>query len=273
MTVPWLYFGLAFGWSWLFWIPAALSGQNVMNFPVVLLLVLGGLGPPLAAILLTHLAHDSEEWRDYWRRVFDFRRISAGWCAVILLFCPLRSLLAILSGVLLGQGLPSFDTALDFLSQPLALLSFAFATLLYGPFPEELGWRGYALDRLQSSRSALASSIILGILWGLWHLPMFFMQGTYQRNELSIGSMRFWLNFCASIVALTILMTWIYNNTGRSTLAAILFHFMMNFTGEVLNLPDQLEYYNAIWTVVAAVAVVAIWGPNRLSRRWNRGET
>lgn len=264
---PWLYFALAFGWSWLFWLPAALSGRNVMQFPIVLLLVLGGLGPPLAAILLTYLEQDSAGRRDYWRRVIDFRRISPIWYAVILLFSPVRSVLAIIVGLLAGEGLPSFDAASGFLAEPLTIVPFVVYTLLYGPLPEELGWRGYALERLQERWSALVSSLILGAMWGLWHLPMFFMEGTYQQGELSIGSMRFWLNFCVSIVALTILMTWVYNNTRRSILSAILIHFMGNLTGEVLNLPDQMQYYKAIWTVVAAIAVIAIWGPRRLSRQ------
>jgi membrane protease YdiL (CAAX protease family) len=263
---PWLYFALTFGWSWLFWIPAALSGQNVMQFPTVLLLVLGGLGPPLAAILLTHLGQDSAERRDFWRRVVDLKRISPAWYAVAFLLSPVLAVLAVAVGLLAGEGLPSFDTALGFLSEPLTIVPFVLFNLAYGPLPEELGWRGYALDRLQSKWSALVSSLILGVMWGLWHLPMFFMQGTYQHDELIIGSMRFWLGFCASIVALTVLMTWVYNNTRRSTLSAILIHLMVNLTGQVLDLPDQLEYYRAIWTVVAAIVVVVVWGPKRMSR-------
>lgn len=237
-----------------------------MELPTVVLLVLGGLGPPLAAILLTYREQDSERWRDYWRRVVDFKQISPGWWAVVLLLCPMRSLLAIVVGLLAGEGLPTFDTARGFLAEPLTLVPFVVVTLLYGPLPEELGWRGYALDRLQKRWNALISSLVLGTVWGLWHLPMFFMEGTFQQSELSIGSTRFWLNYCLSIVALTILMTWVYNNTGRSILSAIMIHFMGNFTGELLNLPDQMEYYKAIWTVVAAIAVVVIWGPRRLKR-------
>ena len=81
---------------------------------------------------------------------------------------------------------------------------------------------------------------------------------------MPIGSMRFWLNFCAGIIATTILMTWIYNNTNRSTLSAILSHFMMNLTGEFLNLVDILEYYNAVWTVILAGLVVIVYGPKNL---------
>ena len=72
-TSPWPYFALTLGWTWLFWIPAALSGQDVMTFPVALLLYIGGVGPALAGILLTYLTKDREGRRDYWRRLIDFR--------------------------------------------------------------------------------------------------------------------------------------------------------------------------------------------------------
>jgi membrane protease YdiL (CAAX protease family) len=94
---------------------------------------------------------------------------------------------------------------------------------------------------------------------------MFFMEGTYQRSEFSAGALRFSFNFVVSILALTIVMTWVYNNTTRSILSAILIHFMGNLTGEILNLPIRMEYYRTAWTVVAAVVVILIWGPRQLS--------
>jgi membrane protease YdiL (CAAX protease family) len=238
-----------------------------MQFPTVLLLVLGGLGPPLAGILLTYLGEDSEGRKDYWRRVVDLKRIRPAWYAVVFLLSPVLAMLAVVVGLLAGESLPSYDTAQGLLSEPLTIVPFVLFNLVYGPLPEELGWRGYVLDRLQSKWSALVSSLVLGVMWCLWHLPMFFMQGTYQHDELGFGSMRFWLGFCGSIVALTVLMTWVYNNTRRSTLSAILIHLMTNLTGQVMDLPDQMEYYRAIWTIVAAIVVVVVWGPSRLSRQ------
>jgi len=172
-----------------------------------------------------------------------------------------------ITGILINGIFPSFETALEFLSDPVAFLFYLLFTLIFGPLPEELAWRGYALDRLQKKWNAFYSSIILGILWVLWHLPLFFMVGTYQSGEIIIGSMRFWLNYCAGIIATTILMTWVYNNTNRSTLLAILSHFMVNLTGEFLNLVNILEYHKAIWTVILAGLVVIVYGPKSFTRK------
>ncbi|HEY76297.1 MAG TPA: CPBP family intramembrane metalloprotease [Thermoflexia bacterium] len=259
---PWYFFALAFGLSWLFWIPAALSGQGTDMSSARLLLYLGGLGPPLAGILLTHLTRDREGRWDYWRHVVDFKRIGAGWYGVILLTVPALTGLAALLDVLLGGSPPQLEADL---SRPLALLSFALFTLLFGPLPEELGWRGYVLDRLQARWNGLASSLILGTAWSLWHLPLFFIQGTYQHG-LGLGSSRFWL-FMVGMVPVSVLYTWIYNNTDRSILSAVLFHFTTNFTGELLSLSSRAEFYNLLLIVIAATVVTVIWGPETLTRR------
>jgi membrane protease YdiL (CAAX protease family) len=127
-----------------------------------------------------------------------------------------------------------------FLEQPLAVIPFAIFTLAFGPLPEEIAWRGYALDRLQTRWNALISSLILGTAWTVWHLPLFSIAGSYQ-NSL-VGSSSFWL-FMLDKVPQSVVMTWIYNHNQRSTLSAVLLHFMVNFTGELFRLTEHAEFY------------------------------
>jgi membrane protease YdiL (CAAX protease family) len=152
------------------------------------------------------------------------------------------------------------------LSDPLGFVLYLVFVFIYGPLPEEFGWRGYALDRLQKKWSALYSSIILALLWALWHWPMFFMVGTYQSGDQPIGSLRFWIDYLLGIVANTTLMTWIYNNTRRSTLSAIFYHFMMNFTGEFLALTDLYHYYKVMWTTIIVILVIIVYKPKKFIR-------
>ena len=243
-----------------------LSGQNITVFPTVLLLVLGGLSPALAALILTYLTQGPEGRHDYWRRVIAIKRIRIGWYGVIFLLSPLYSAMALLTGIFIEGKVPLLETATSYLRSPLTILPFATFTLLYGPVPEELGWRGYALDRLQRKWGALTSSIVLGVFWSLWHLPMFFMKGSLMSEVFPLGSVRFWIAFGPGILAESVIMTWIYNNTQRSTLSAILFHFMMNFTGEFLRLPGDFKNYQFLWLIVIAIVVVIIWGPATLTR-------
>lgn len=261
----WLFFALAYGVSWCFWISAALLGRHVSTFPGTLLFLLGGLGPLLAGVLLAYLTNDQEGWRDYWRRVVDFKRIGAGWYAVILLTVPLLTAGAVALEILSGGSLPQPEAAARFLSQPLTILPSVVFALILGPLPEELGWRGYALDRLQARLSALISSLVLGTLWAIWHLPLFFITGTYQ-NGLGFGSLPFWV-FMVGPIPVSVLMTWIYNNTHRSTLSAILFHFMINVTGNLSLLPERTQLYRLLLWIVVAAGVVLLFGPKTLRRR------
>ena len=96
---------------------------------------------------------------------------------MIMLIIPVLTALAILMDVFFGGNVPQFETAKHFLYQPLAILPFVLFILIFGPIPEELGWRGYVLDRLQVKLSAIVSSLVLGAFWALWHLPLFFMEG------------------------------------------------------------------------------------------------
>jgi uncharacterized protein len=104
--------------------------------------------------------------------------------------------------------------------------------LITGPISEELGWRGFALDILQSRWGVLLSRLILGLVWWGWHLPLFFIVGTPQ-YRMGIGTIEFWF-FLVNILPLSLIMTWFYNQTRRSILSAILLHYGFNVTANLL---------------------------------------
>jgi len=270
---PWLFFALALGWSWLLWMPAVLSGESQLAFPGILLYAIGGLGPPLAAIFLLYRVHPPEDRRDFWRRVVDAWRIGPTWYAVILLLPLTLNALGILTGLLLGVPLPSFDRTAELLASPSSIVPFALVVLLFGPLPEELGWRGYALDGLQERQSALTASLLLGAVWALWHWPQFFMEGSYIGEAFPIGSVVFWAGWVLPTVAYSIVYTWIYNHTERSILSAILLHFMVNFWGELLTVRGEIVIYRSIWIVVLVIFIVLMWGPGTLTRQLRQAMT
>ncbi|MBK7316154.1 MAG: CPBP family intramembrane metalloprotease [Anaerolineales bacterium] len=231
----------------------------------LILVLLAALGPMVMGIAFTYLTRDNEGRRDYWNRIINFKRIPAKWYLIIFIFVPiLNGLAALLDVITGGTGATWGETALNALTNPASIiLSILFATLF--PFIEELGWRGYLLDRLQERYSALVSSLILGILWSLWHLPTFFIRDSYQAS-LGIGTPAFWW-FFAGIVPLTFVFTWIYNNTNRSTLAVILFHSMVNFTGELFTLSERADTYSILLWFVAALGITVIWSAKSFTHR------
>jgi membrane protease YdiL (CAAX protease family) len=262
----WIFFALTYALTWIFWIPLTFSGQNVMDGPLMLLLLVGGFGPSIAGIIMTYRTQDREGRRDFWRRSVNFRQIGASWYVVILLIFPVVYGLAILLDILLGGTLPGADALAQIATQPAALIVMLLMALVMGPLAEEFGWRGFALDQLQFRWTALISSLILGFFWWAWHLPLFFMEGMLHK-EWGFGSVAFW-SFAVIVFALSVLYAWVFNNTKRSILSAILLHFMYNSTTNVISpLSDRASLFATALLVLAAIVVVTAWGSKTLTRK------
>lgn len=245
----WLFFVIAFTWSWLFWMPEILWGSRLYLAPF---------GPTIAAFLLTIINEGRNGAKELLKRGlnFKFRKI---WLVPIFLLMPVIVGFSLLLAILSGEPAPQIAV----LSSPwIVIPAFFYILFLGGPLGEEFGWRGYALDRLQNNYNALISSVILGIVWGLWHLPMFFMKSQDIYHNIPIWG------FILGTIFLSILYTWIYNNTGRSILAILLFHTMSNLSHFIF--PAMATtlggLYSVILNVVVVIIILIIWGPKKMVR-------
>ncbi len=188
----------------------------------LLLLVLGGFAPSIAGVIVTGWVGGRDGLRDLWRRA---TRFDLGWKAYLfivafpLLAVGLRAVLYLIGGGVLGRS--------ALLSSPLALAAFMIQIAVLGPISEEFGWRGFALDALLARWGPLGASLVLGLLWALWHLPLFFIPDTTQANYGS--SLHEFPIFAVVPIGSAVVYTWLYLGTGRSLWSALLFHFTMNF--------------------------------------------
>jgi len=254
--LAWVYFSIVFAFVLIFWIPAALLGFSIENTAGLVLFSLGGIGPSFAAILLLHLKGSKEERKDYWLGIIDLKRIPFKMYIFILLYFPIIAAIASFIDVAIGGRGGDLSNLITGLSNPLVFLQSIILLFFVGPFFEELGWRGYALPRLLVPYTALLSSLIIGIIWALWHLPLFFIEGTFQ-HRLSFLTPAFWL-FMLGPVLTAFLYTWIFVNSNASIFSAILFHFMDNFTGEMfpLSLTAQIFRVGLLAITIAALLVL-----------------
>lgn len=211
-----IFFAATFVWTWTFYFPIAAGGHSPYQMPWAILLICGGMGPSLIGVAMVFLTLDQEARRDFWRRSFSFKRISGLWWAVIFLSFPMFYGLGILIDVSMGGSLPEMTKLRGLIANPLMIPLAAFISFMSGPWSEEFGWRGYALDRIMARFGLLAGSIILGLLWGFWHLPLFFIPTTWHA-QIGFGLTGFW-TFVLGSVGLALLMTWVYLNTNRSIL-------------------------------------------------------
>ena len=262
-ATPWGFPVLYLGWTYLFWLPIVRSGESVWTVPNVVLLLVGGLSPLLAGLLLLWLTQGRDGYHDLRRRLTEVGRISIRWWLVIVLFYPVFTLVS--GGVAFAVGVTSspleFITA-DRLFDPGSVVVLLAVALVF-PAVEEVGLRGYWFDQLQARWSALTSSLLLGVTWAAWHVPLVYMVGYYEGTTFQ-PALWWWL---PSIVLTAVIGTWVYNNTHRSVLAIIVFHFVGNLTGETMGFSPELYPVVHLGTALIAVAVVVRWGPESL-RGW-----
>lgn len=277
---PWIFVALTLLLTWGFWGAAIILDKPIDQFPTGLLMALGGVGPMAAVIILLNTVNDRNYRREFASRLFDPRRIPLNWGLIILLFSPVLAIIAFLiSQPLFGIPL-MINRSREFLNRgPGGFLWLLIFTLFFGPVPEEIGWRGYAQDRLQNRYSALITSLIIGLIWSTWHFPLCFIEGTFQYS-LGVGSPIFWRYFLDKLPE-AVIMTWIYNHTRRSTLSAVLFHFITNLNpvegifathkeGAAFLPAEETLWILFVLRITAAVLIVVIWGPRTLSGRMKK---
>lgn len=260
----WGFLLFSHGWTWLWWSVPIVAGWHAFRFPGIVFLVVGGLGVTIGGVAMAWLVGGRVGLADLWRRLVDARLIPGRWVLVLLVLWPALALTgAGLAVVASGATDPiGADPLLALLGEPLALAGTLAAIFLLGPFHEEIGWRGYWLDRLQQRWSALVASLVLGVAWAAWHAPLFLMVGYYSSWDFAPDPA--WFGF--NVLVGAVLYTWLYNNTNRSVLAAILFHFLGNATGQLLELSPAADRYQTLVTTALVVVVLAYWGPVTLRR-------
>ena len=241
-----------FGFSWLLQGIAILSGQSSKDFPAILFYIIGGCGPSLVALFFVWRNFSSEQRREFWSRLFSPRRIKPVWWILTLVAVPAAMFLGVWINELLGGTLPRMDYVNLLKAQPAEIPIFIIMMMIGGPLAEELGWRGILLASFQKKWPVLTSTLVLFLVWWIWHLPLFFLPGTIQFEWGLFGSM-FWL-FAMNVFLLTILMTLAHNANQRSVLAAILIHFSYNVTHSLL-VPYSTQTFAFITTMLAVLVV------------------
>lgn len=264
-SFPWKYFVIAFVFSWIIWLPGVLAARGLFELPVpeLALAGIGAFGPFVSAFYLTRRNQGKEGVKTLIKRALNLR-IPLKWIVAIVVIPLAVAAAARYLYIWRGGEVPDSPV----LGSPVAILVL-FIVLFFvgGSVNEEFGWRGYALDRIQLKHSALISSLLLGFLWGFWHLPLFFFQ------SLSQSYMSFWI-FLVWTCALAVLMTWLHNNNGGNILVALLFHTMGNLSASIFPFftlekgADQtpLLFATILFSIVALIIIIFA-GPQKLSHK------
>jgi uncharacterized protein len=256
------------GWTWGWWLVAALlamgTGGTIWHMPAAAAFYLGGAGVFLGGIAMTLRVGGRSGIADLARRCVDPRLASPGWWLIVLAWYPALTFAAAALSALFGMHSPlDVSTAVARLADPAGLVVFLGFIMLIGPLPEEIGWRGFLLDRLLAGHGVLVASLFVALAWWSWHLPLGLLPGYFEafsRQPDTLGQL-------ASLIPTAIVYTWIYVSTRRSVLAVIIFHFMGNLTGQTLEPSDATRLVRLAMEAGAALLIVAFWKPESSLRR------
>ena len=257
------FFLLTFALSWAFEIPLVVVGDGIAGTRGLVLNLLAANVPSALAIVRTAVVLGRGALLRLLSRLLIWR-VDPLWYLVVLgpaaLAGGVVALNVLVGGPAMGVGVPLLT----------AVIMLAFHIVPGSALGEEVGWRGYALPRLQAGRSALSASLILGSIWGIYHLPLYF---TGQAGR----PLGLFPVFVISTIALSVIITWMYNSTGGSLLLVVLIHATFNLPLTLLIAPlgsrvtVPFLIYVGLW-VAAAIAVVAWAGPQHLSREHKKQE-
>jgi membrane protease YdiL (CAAX protease family) len=260
---PWEYFLVTFGFSWLCWLPDVLDTSGVIKLllPRELFLVLGVMGPLVSAVWVTFKKGGWKAVRSFFARSIDARFEVIWWLIIMIVPFMVTTLAYIILCRFHNQTIDLSPWRTPWMIIPSILFMF-----FIGGGQEEFGWRGVALDALQGRWTALIASLVLGLIHGIWHLPLFFILGTGQYF------MPIWL-FLLTTPAISILATWIYNSTGKKLFAAWLLHATLNAANGVFPLfPNEADQDQSGFLILCgliwiwALIVLAVYGSHKLAR-------
>ncbi len=251
------FFVLAYGLSWCAFVPLALSAQGVLHGVPPWLHFVGAFGPLLAAFIVTGATDGVTGLRELVRRMTRWR-IGLGWLLVALLSPVAVFLLAALALRVVAGSWPEWSQFGHIAELPRLgwLGSWAVWILTFG-LGEEAGWRGFALPRLQKDHNARSASLIVGLLWAGWHIPVFFYN--YEPSVFGV------LAFLVGILSGSALLAWLYNSTGGSVLATILWHGTYNAT--TAGAQPEISALVTACVILAVIIIANRFGPENLSHR------
>ena len=252
---PLTYSVLTFALSIPFWVAGAvIQIQLLPSIPISALMIVA---PATAALILVYTENKSGGVKALLKRSFDFHRVKAkSWWIPTILLMPGVLILSYIVMDLMGvqRPNPQFEV-----TTPL----FLFAVFFIAALGEELGWSGYAIDPLQDRFGALAAALMLGVVWVVWHLiPL-------RQVPQSLSFIAWW---SLGTLAYRVIITWLYNNTGKSVFVASLFHTMINLVFQLFPINGSSLYdprVTGLISAAVAIVVVIVWGPGTLVRTRN----
>ena len=255
---PILFYGLSTAIPRVFWFAAAYVSHIVptnqfLAAAVGFLGVSGLLGPTLIAFWM--IWPHADLWDDLKRRMFSLKGVRPVYLLLTCFLMLASILLAQAISVLFGYSADQFS--LSGKSSFSAGIFPGWFLLFLAPLVEELAWHSYGTDCLRQRMSLLSASLLFGVFWALWHMPLSFIKDYYHSNVAEAGLL-YSLNFALSLIPYVIVMNWLYYKAHRSILVAVVFHITAGCFNEVFAThPDSKVIQTGLLLLLAIALIIS----------------
>ena len=246
---PVLFFICAYFFTWIFWIPAIFVSETTG----AVLMLIGLIAPAVVSTVFVLVSGNAELKQDLKDKIIGFYKvkwINVFWAVIVFALIVVFSILLSLP---FGQSIKQFSFTEDFSFTGVGIGT-AFVTITVASIIEEVGWKGYCEDSIGQYMNWFWESLLFGILWSLWHLPLIFIEGTYQAG-LMVNPL-YVINFFVSGIPLGYIITWVYLVSDRSILACMIFHLFVNFMQEKIAMTPETKCVETIVVIIATVIIV-----------------
>ncbi len=240
--LPIVFFLLVILLSIPFWILGAFMPDATKLLPIKLpISALMTFCPMIAAAILVHRNEKKEGVKALLKSIFDYRKITNWkWVITIVLLMPFIALLSFL--YVKATGVITQEPQLA----PITILLF-FILYFIGAIGEEVGWSGYATIPLQEKYGVFKASVIIGVVWAVWHIVPYCQM--HQSTNWIIWQ-------CLGTVFLRIIMVWLFNDSGKSVFGMVLFHAMINISPYLI--PNNGTHYDPIFFAVLLFTTIVM---------------
>jgi membrane protease YdiL (CAAX protease family) len=254
-----LFFFITLAWTWVIGFIPLWCGIANTTLADILFKALVGPAPTIVGLIMVFVFYNRKQQIDYLKRCFDIRMV--GWKIPLLLVLMYSSgcgLSILISTQFFHGSIPQFAGIQEIIRAPYLIFLYLFFALISGPLNEEFGWRGFSLDHLLARFGFVNGSLILGFVWGIWHLPWYFYEGNGQYIAWSVHPVH-GLFMIVSAITTALMCSVVYILRNRSVIAAALVHLLSNFlVGGTIIYPFDNTYIITSLYVVAAIEVIVV---------------
>ena len=253
---PYLFYGLATLVPWICWFAAGfishITPHSDHYLSIASVVALTGLLGPLA-ISFWLIRKNPELRADVFRRLFNFKSVKPIYLFLACFIMPLSILLAQAVSLLFGYSTSQFVITGHFTFT--SGIFPVWVMLIIAPILEELGWHSYGTDCLRNRMNLFKTSLLFGVFWGIWHMPLAGIRDYYQSNLVET-SWIYGVNFMVSIIPFVLLMNWLYYKTGRNIVLTIIFHITAGFFNEIFATHPDSKIIQTVLLLILAILIV-----------------